>query len=113
MQFYQELQNKNTTGIGSAASFSDDEDATQMFSSTSASRGRKGASGSLRSSHDASDVGKSKASTRGRGRGRGRGRCGGSANLKQTTLDASLGFRRSARFACSLIIISSNHVSVE
>ncbi|KAG4204081.1 hypothetical protein ERO13_A04G025700v2 [Gossypium hirsutum] len=74
---------KMLTGIGSAASFSDDEDTAQILSS--ANRGRKGSSAASRSSRDASELGKS--STRGRGRGRGRG----SSGLKQTTLDATLG----------------------
>ncbi|KAK8358583.1 hypothetical protein V6Z12_A04G031300 [Gossypium hirsutum] len=72
-----------TSRIGSAASFSDDEDTAQILSS--ANRGRKGSSAASRSSRDASELGKS--STRGRGRGRGRG----SSGLKQTTLDATLG----------------------
>ncbi|MBA0660920.1 hypothetical protein Goklo_012860 [Gossypium klotzschianum] len=89
MQSFENIRSKNVTGIGSAASFSDDEDTAQILSS--ANRGRKGSSSASRSSRDASELGKS--STRGRGRGRGRG----SSGLKQTTLDATLGFRRSQR----------------
>ncbi|KAK5834252.1 hypothetical protein PVK06_018129 [Gossypium arboreum] len=89
MQLIENIRSKNVTGIGSAASFSDDEDTAQILSS--ANKGRKGSSAASRPSRDASELGKS--STRGRGRGRGRG----SSGLKQTTLDATLGFRRSQR----------------
>ncbi|KAL4619432.1 hypothetical protein ACB092_06G079000 [Castanea dentata] len=82
-------RSRSTAGLESAVSFSDDEDTTQLSGSKSSTRGRRGSS---RSSRDAT-VGKSKTSTRGRGRGR------GASNLKQTTLDASLGFRRSERSA--------------
>ncbi|XP_059306024.1 double-strand break repair protein MRE11 isoform X1 [Lycium ferocissimum] len=85
-----------STGVGSAVSFSDDEDATMPSASKStAGKGRKESSQSFRSSRDTSEVGKT--SSRGRGRGRGRGRA--SNSLKQTTLDASLGFRQSQRSA--------------
>jgi double-strand break repair protein MRE11 len=47
-------------------------------------------------SRGASELGKSKTSTRGRGRGR------GASNLKQTTLDAALGFRHSQRLLLNL-----------
>ncbi|KAA3453005.1 double-strand break repair protein MRE11-like isoform X1 [Gossypium australe] len=89
MQSVENIRSKNVTGIGSAASFSDDDDTAQILSS--ANRGRKGSSAASRSSRDAPELGKSP--TRGRGRGRGRGASG----LKQTTLDATLGFRRSQR----------------
>ncbi|XP_075668427.1 double-strand break repair protein MRE11 isoform X2 [Castanea sativa] len=82
-------RSRSTAGLESAVSFSDDEDTTQLSGSKSSTRGRRDSS---RSSRDAT-VGKSKTSTRGRGRGR------GASNLKQTTLDASLGFRRSERSA--------------
>ncbi|XP_039012903.1 double-strand break repair protein MRE11-like isoform X2 [Hibiscus syriacus] len=89
VQSFENSRSKNDTGIGSAADFSDDEDTAQILSSTN--RGRKGSLAASRSSRDAPELGKS--STRGRGRGKGRG----SSGLKQTTLDASLGFRRSQR----------------
>lgn len=85
-----ESRSRSTAGLGSAVSFSDDEDTTQLSGSKPSTRGRRGSS---RSSRDATELGKSKTSTRGRGRGR------GASNLKQTTLDASLGFRRSERSA--------------
>ncbi|KAL4619429.1 hypothetical protein ACB092_06G079000 [Castanea dentata] len=85
----EDSRSRSTAGLESAVSFSDDEDTTQLSGSKSSTRGRRGSS---RSSRDAT-VGKSKTSTRGRGRGR------GASNLKQTTLDASLGFRRSERSA--------------
>lgn len=81
-------KSKSAAGLGSAVSFSDDEDTTQLSGSKSSTRGRRGSS---KPSRDASELGKSKTSTRGRGRGR------GTSNLKQTTLDAALGFRRSER----------------
>ncbi|RAL44580.1 hypothetical protein DM860_003339 [Cuscuta australis] len=81
----------------SAVSFSDDENTSPFPTSkyTAANKGRKEPSPSFRSSHDASELGKT--SSRGRGRGRGRGRA--STSLKQTTLDASLGIRQSQRSA--------------
>ncbi|KAI3473337.1 hypothetical protein Pfo_030628 [Paulownia fortunei] len=82
-----------STGVGSAASFSEDEDATLFSGSKSTRKGRKELSQSLRSSRDVSEAGK----TTGRGRGRGRGRA--SNALKQTTLDVTLGFRHSQRSA--------------
>ncbi|XP_022753228.1 double-strand break repair protein MRE11 [Durio zibethinus] len=93
VQSFENVRSKNDTGVGSAASFSDDEDTAQLLSS--ANRGRKGSLTASRSSRDAPEVSKSKTSTRGRGRGRGRG----SSGLKQTTLDATLGFRHSQRSA--------------
>ncbi|KAK8691257.1 hypothetical protein V6N13_074774 [Hibiscus sabdariffa] len=89
VQSFENVRSKKDTGIGSAADFSDDEDTAQILSS--ANRGRKGSFATSRSSRDAPELGKS--STRGRGRGKGRG----SGGLKQTTLDATLGFRRSQR----------------
>ncbi|KAJ8764651.1 hypothetical protein K2173_006945 [Erythroxylum novogranatense] len=82
-------QRVSAAGIRAAVSFSDDEDIAHASSLKSDRRGRKGS----RSSRDASEVAKGKVSTRGRGRGR------GSSNLKQTTLDVSLGFRQSQRLA--------------
>ncbi|XP_059441573.1 double-strand break repair protein MRE11 isoform X3 [Corylus avellana] len=89
-QSFEDPRNKSAAGIGSAVSFSDDEDTTQISGSKSSARGRRGSS---RVSRGASELGKSKTSTRGRGRGR------GASNLKQTTLDAALGFRHSQRSA--------------
>ncbi|KAK8676847.1 hypothetical protein V6N13_142408 [Hibiscus sabdariffa] len=89
VQSFENVWSKNDTGIGSAADFSDDEHTAQILSS--ANRGRKGSCATSRSSRDAPELGKS--STRGRGRGKGRG----SGGLKQTTLEATLGFRRSQR----------------
>ncbi|XWS27950.1 hypothetical protein CRYUN_Cryun25bG0024300 [Craigia yunnanensis] len=91
MLSFENVRSKNDTGIGSAASFSNDEDTAQILSS--ANRGRKGSLTASRSSCDAPEVGKSKTSARGRGRGR------GSSGLKQTTLDATLGFHHSQRSA--------------
>ncbi|RVW36467.1 Double-strand break repair protein MRE11 [Vitis vinifera] len=90
------IRSKGTAETGSAVSFSDAEDPTQLSGSKSATRGRKGSSATFKSSHDASEQGKGKTSTRGRGRGRGRGRS--SSTLKQMTLDSSLGFRHSESF---------------
>ncbi|GJR38158.1 double-strand break repair protein MRE11 [Tanacetum coccineum] len=85
--------NKAPRGIGSAASFSDDEDATQLTGTMATARGKKGSLQQFTSSaREVSEVGKT---SRGRGRGRGRGASG----LKQTTLDASTMFRRSERSA--------------
>nr|AWD26912.1 double-strand break repair protein MRE11 [Prunus yedoensis] len=89
---WEDFRSTSAAGTASAVSFSDDEDTTQMTGLKSTSRGRKGPS-----KPSSSEVGKGKTSTRGRGRGRGRGRA--SSNLKQTTLDASLGFRQSQRSA--------------
>ncbi|KAL6975365.1 meiotic recombination [Sarracenia purpurea var. burkii] len=93
LQSLEDIRAKSTGGVGSAVSFSDDEDSTQFSGSKTVNRGRKGSSVPFRSSHDAPEVAKTTA----RGRGRGRGR--GSSNLKQTTLDASVGFRHSQRSA--------------
>lgn len=87
----QNVRNRSTEGVGSAASFSDDEDATLFSGSKSTKKGKKELSQSLRYSRDIPEAGK----TTGRGRGRGRGRA--SNTLKQTTLDASMGFRHSQR----------------
>ncbi|XP_074364264.1 double-strand break repair protein MRE11-like, partial [Apium graveolens] len=101
----QSLENiRSTKAAGSAVSFSDDEDSTQLYGTKSATRGRKVASQSFRSSHDAPEISKP---ARGKGsRGRGRGR--GSSNLKQTTLDASMGVRsgRSASVAATASVRS-------
>ncbi|KAK4481165.1 hypothetical protein RD792_012046 [Penstemon davidsonii] len=94
-QSSENVRNRSTEGVGSAVSFSDDEDATILSASKSTRRGRKEPSQSFRSSRDTSEAGKTTA--RGRGRGRGRGRA--STTLKQTTLDASMGFRQSQRNA--------------
>ncbi|KAL0410072.1 UNVERIFIED_CONTAM: Double-strand break repair protein MRE11 [Sesamum latifolium] len=65
-QSSENVRNRSTEGVGTAASFSDDEDATIFSGSKSTRKGRKELSQSLRSSHDISDAGK----TTGRGRGR-------------------------------------------
>ncbi|KAK9005003.1 hypothetical protein V6N11_042452 [Hibiscus sabdariffa] len=93
VQSFENARSKYDTGIGSATSFSDDEDTTQILSS--ANIGQKGSLTASRSSGDAPELVKGKTSTRGRGRGRGRG----SSGLKQTTLDATLGVRHSQRSA--------------
>ncbi|KAF4384304.1 hypothetical protein F8388_004537, partial [Cannabis sativa] len=92
LQSSEDLRSKSGAGAGSTVSFSDDEDATQLSGIKSTARGRRGSS-SL--SGVASELDKGKTSTRGRGRGRGRGRA--SSNMKQTTLDSTLGFRQSLR----------------
>ncbi|PPS07460.1 hypothetical protein GOBAR_AA13202 [Gossypium barbadense] len=71
VQSFENVWSKNDKGIGSAASFSDDEDTAQILSS--ANRGRKGPLTASRSSGDASEL--------------------------QTTLDATLGFHHSQRSA--------------
>ncbi|XP_024011912.1 double-strand break repair protein MRE11 isoform X1 [Eutrema salsugineum] len=77
---------KGSSGIANA-SFSDDEDTTQISGSVPATRGRRGSSTANTSR------GRAKATTRGRGRGK------ASSAMKQTTLDGSLGFRQSQRSA--------------
>lgn len=94
-QTFKDGRGKSAAGIRSAASFSDDEDSIPV--SSSATKNRKGTLGVSWPSSATSQPAKSKTSTRGRGRGRGRG--SGSGSLKQTTLDASLGFRQSQRSA--------------
>lgn len=96
-QSLENIRSKSSAGTGSAVSFSDDEDSTQIpLTAKSQGRGKRGTSSASRASRDASyDIGTGKTSTRGRGRGRGRG----SRTLKQTTLDATLGFRDSVRSA--------------
>ncbi|CAH9099414.1 unnamed protein product [Cuscuta europaea] len=104
-----ETRNRSGGGFGSEVSFSDDEE-TKRFStsrSTAANKGRKESSQNFRSSRDASEVA-NKTSSRGRGRGRGRA----SANLKQTTLDASIGFRQSLRPA-SVRSVADDEENVE
>lgn len=91
-QSMENMMNNASGGIGSAVSFSDDEEATQLTGSKSTGRGRKGSLQPFKSAH-VSEVGK----TASRGRGRGQGK--GSTSLKQTTLDASTMFRRSERSA--------------
>ncbi|KAK5844607.1 hypothetical protein PVK06_000747 [Gossypium arboreum] len=86
VQSFKNVWSKNDKGIGSAASFSDDEDTAQILSS--AYKGRKGPLTASRSSGDASELVK-EAEARGRG----------SSGLKQTTLDATLGFHHSQRSA--------------
>ncbi|GAB2256532.1 hypothetical protein Droror1_Dr00022591 [Drosera rotundifolia] len=100
LQFTSEINSedaasKDATGAGNVISFSDDDDddMPQLTGPKATRRGSKVSSPALGSSRDASQLGK--APTRGRGRGRGKA----SGNLKQTTLDGSLGFRRSDRSA--------------
>lgn len=85
------MMNKAPGGIGSAASFSDDEDPTQFYGTKSTGRGKKGSLQQFKSARDVSEVGKTPSRRGGRGRGR------GSSSLKQTTLDATLISRRSER----------------
>nr|VDD17537.1 unnamed protein product [Brassica rapa] len=75
---------KRSSGIANA-SFSDDEDTTQISGSVPATRGRRGSS-------TGTSRGRAKAPTRGRGRGK------ASSAMKQTTLDGSLGLRQSQRY---------------
>lgn len=90
-QILQELKGKSQAGLGSSNSFSDEEDTTQLLSSSkSTGRGRKG-KGTSRSSNDPSEQSSGRASRRGRGRG--------PSSLKQTTLDATLRIRQSERSA--------------
>ncbi|KAJ0953687.1 putative mre11, DNA-binding, metallo-dependent phosphatase, mre11, DNA-binding domain superfamily [Helianthus annuus] len=86
-QSIENMINKAPGGIGSAVSFSDDEDTTQLYGSKSTGRGKKGSLQPFKSARDVS------APTRRGGRGRGRG----SNSLKQTTLDATFMSRRSER----------------
>ncbi|EXB89636.1 Double-strand break repair protein MRE11 [Morus notabilis] len=95
-QYSEDFRSNSSAGVRSAVSFSDDEDATQMPGLKSTARGRKGSSGP---SAAASEIGKGKTTARGRGRGRGSGRGSAAGTLKQTTLDAALGFRPSQRSA--------------
>ncbi|XP_068667531.1 double-strand break repair protein MRE11 isoform X2 [Aristolochia californica] len=91
-QTFQNNRSKGSDGAG-VPSFSDDEDTTQMISSSRpTNRGRKGAAGRSRSARDATEVVRPAASKRGRGRG-------SSGGLKQTTLDATLRVRHSERSA--------------
>ncbi|KVI02255.1 DNA repair protein Mre11 [Cynara cardunculus var. scolymus] len=91
-QSMENMVNRTPGGIGSAVSFSDDEESTQFVGSKSTARGKKGSLQQFKSARDVSEVGKT---SRGRGRGRGRG----SSSLKQTTLDTAMMFRRSERSA--------------
>ena len=92
---YQDFGSRSSMTVGSAVSFSDDEDAAK----TSGSKSTRGRKVSSRAAEDTS----TKTSTRGRGRGRGRG---SSSSLKQTTLDAALGFRKSQRFFLIQFIVN-------
>ncbi|GMH24308.1 hypothetical protein Nepgr_026151 [Nepenthes gracilis] len=103
----EDARKKDNSGIGSAASFSDDEDNTQITGLNPARPGKKVSSAAAGSSHNASQP--AKIPTRGRGRGRGRG----FGNLQQTTLDASLGFRRSDRSALHSASASVRSVAVD
>ncbi|EFH40581.1 hypothetical protein ARALYDRAFT_495511 [Arabidopsis lyrata subsp. lyrata] len=89
---------KRSSGIADA-SFSDDEDTTQMSGLVPATRGRRGSSTANTSR------GRAKAPTRGRGRGK------ASSAMKQTTLDGSLGFRQSQRSASAAASASFKNAS--
>ncbi|KAM6580324.1 hypothetical protein CsatA_004098 [Cannabis sativa] len=108
LQSSEDLRSKSGAGAGSTVSFSDDEDATQLSGIKSTARGRRGSS-SL--SGVASELDKGKTSTRGRGRGRGRGRA--SSNMKQTTLDSTLGFRQSLRSASAAATAAVQNIAVD
>ncbi|GAB2225834.1 hypothetical protein Droror1_Dr00021602, partial [Drosera rotundifolia] len=106
LQFTSEINSedaasKDATGAGNVISFSDDDDddMPQLTGPKATRRGSKVSSPALGSSRDASQLGK--APTRGRDRGRGKA----SGNLKQTTLDGSLGFRRSDRMTRELFLV--------
>lgn len=102
-QSLEKMTNKAPGGIGSAVSFSDDDDeneTTQFIGSKSTGRGKKGTLTQFKSTHDVSQVTKT---TRGRGRGRGRG---STNTMKQTTLDTAMMFRRSERSAASASVQS-------
>ncbi|CAI0375847.1 unnamed protein product [Linum tenue] len=88
-QSTEDFRSTTAPGTGSAISFSDDEETTQVSGARSTARGRKGST-----TRNASEASKSKTSTRGRGRGR-----GSTSSMKQTTLDSALGFRQSQRSA--------------
>uniref|UniRef100_A0A0A0LFW7 Double-strand break repair protein n=1 Tax=Cucumis sativus TaxID=3659 RepID=A0A0A0LFW7_CUCSA len=92
IQSSKDFGSRSSMTVGSAVSFSDDEDAAK----TSGSKSTRGRKVSSRAAEDTS----TKTSTRGRGRGRGRG---SSSSLKQTTLDAALGFRKSQRSATAAV----------
>lgn len=98
----QNVRSRSTQGVPSSTSFSDDEDATLFSGSKSTRKGRKEPSQSLRSTRDTTEAGK----TTGRGRGRGRGR--GASTLKQTTLDTSMGFRHSQRWATQHLLMTNS-----
>ncbi|WCJ32108.1 Double-strand break repair protein MRE11 [Euphorbia peplus] len=100
----EEFRSSSATGIGSAVSFSDDEDTTLVSGKT-----QKGSKVASRSARDTSEAGRARTSTRGRGRGRGRG----STSLKQTTLDATLGFRQSQRSASAVATASVRSIATE
>ncbi|KAL6338154.1 hypothetical protein AAG906_012850 [Vitis piasezkii] len=54
----QNITSKGTAETGSAVSFSDDEDLSQLSGSKSTTRGRSSSSATFKSSHDASEHGK-------------------------------------------------------
>ncbi|CAI9303673.1 unnamed protein product [Lactuca saligna] len=107
-QFDENMINK-APGIGSAVSFSDDDDeSTQFIGSKSTARGKKGTLQGFKSARDVTEVSKT---SRGRGRGSRGGR--GSNSLKQTTLDASIMFRRSERSASVAASASVQSIAVD
>uniref|UniRef100_A0A7N0SXW4 Double-strand break repair protein n=1 Tax=Kalanchoe fedtschenkoi TaxID=63787 RepID=A0A7N0SXW4_KALFE len=97
----QSMKDSRKKGAGTQNDFfSDDEDASQMFTSKATSSRKKGSTTSTRLSRDVPDSGGSQTAARGRGRGgRGRGRGRTASNLKQTTLE---GFRHSERSASAV-----------
>ncbi|RVW86517.1 hypothetical protein CK203_042222 [Vitis vinifera] len=57
-QSLENITSKGTAETGSAVSFSDDEDLSQLSGSKSTTRGRSSSSATFKSSHDASEHGK-------------------------------------------------------
>lgn len=108
-QSMENMVSKAPGRIGSAASFSDDDETTQFYAPKSTSRSKKGSLQPSQSGHDVSEVGK----TSSRGRGKGRGRGSGSNSFKQTTLDASMMFRRSERSASVAASASVQSMAVD
>ena len=59
----QNITSKGTAETGSAVSFSDDEDLSQLSGSKSTTKGRSSSSATFKYSHDASEHGKGKTCT--------------------------------------------------
>ncbi|GAB2284579.1 meiotic recombination [Dionaea muscipula] len=101
----EDARSNNTSGVSGMVSFSDDDDnVPQISAPKTTARGKKMLPTAMGSSHAASKLGKTPASGRGRGRGK------ASGNLKQTTLDGSLGFRGSNRSASVRSIADEENV---
>ncbi|KAL6340046.1 hypothetical protein AAG906_038881 [Vitis piasezkii] len=62
-QSLENITSKGTAETGSAVSFSDDEDLSQLSGSKSTTMGRSSSSATFKSSHDASEHGKGKTCT--------------------------------------------------